>query len=332
MATVRQAGSAGAGQTAAVVVLFFRIAATVPAWSSGQQARVAYRAPPRGHTPTANDAHAPLDIAVWQAGRDPMNPPLSVPMSLRRTRAKLIRPPNRMSPRDVVSSLRIARRQKHGRIAGKTRWPDRTRSWLPPRRRTSPIFGRCAHRAARRRSARTTRRWRACCARSEPRSSPWCSAFRNWPIREAEHPDLALYTARQVRKGRPRPGQVPERGVVEVKGVGDDACLTAGSGQVSRYWGRYRLVLVTNLRNFVLVGADVEGSPAKLESFTLAEDADDFWRNVEAPRAFARGVGAGLGEYLARMLSHRGRRTWKRTRDAQKPTYANHRDPEQRRP
>jgi len=121
----------------------------------------------------------------------------------------------------------------------------------------------------------------------------------------AGHPDLALYTARQVQKGRPRPGQVPERGVVEAKGVGDDAWLTAGSGQVSRYWGRYRLVLVTNLRNFVLVGADAGGSPAKLETFTLAEDADDFWRNVETPRAFARKVGAGLGEYLARVLSHR---------------------------
>ena len=104
----------------------------------------------------------------------------------------------------------------------------------------------------------------------------------------AGHPDLALYTATQVQKGRPRPGQVPERGVVEVKGVGDDAWLTAGSGQVSRYWGRYRLVLVTNLRNFVLVGADAGGSPAKLETFTLAEDAEDFWRNVETPRAFAR--------------------------------------------
>ena len=121
----------------------------------------------------------------------------------------------------------------------------------------------------------------------------------------AGHPDLALYTARQVQKGRPKSGQVPERGVVEVKGVGDDAWLTAGSGQVSRYWGRYRLVLVTNLRNFVLVGADAQGSPAKLETFTLAEDAEDFWRNVETPRAFAREVGAGLGEYLARVLSHR---------------------------
>ena len=94
------------------------------------------------------------------------------------------------------------------------------------------------------------------------------------------HPDFALYTARQVQRGRPRPGQVPERGVVEVKRVGDDAWLTAESDQVSRYWDRYRLVLVTNLRHFVLVGTDSVGGPARLETFRLAEDADDFWRRV----------------------------------------------------
>ncbi len=116
----------------------------------------------------------------------------------------------------------------------------------------------------------------------------------------AGHPDYALYTARQVQRGRPREGQVPERGVVEVKGVGEDAWLTAESDQVSRYWGHYRLVLVTNLRDFVLVGADGSGGPARLEPFRLAEDADDFWSKVERPRAFAREVGAGLGEYLAR--------------------------------
>lgn len=120
----------------------------------------------------------------------------------------------------------------------------------------------------------------------------------------AGHPDYALYTARQVQRGRPRKGQVPERGVVEVKGVGEDAWLTATSDQVSRYWGHYRLVLVTNLRDFVLIGDDGSGSPAKLEPFRLAEDADDFWSKVEKPRAFAREAGAGLGEYLARALSH----------------------------
>ena len=123
----------------------------------------------------------------------------------------------------------------------------------------------------------------------------------------AGHPDYALYTAKQVQKGRPRGGQVPERGVVEMKAVTEDAWLTAKSDQVSRYWGHYRLVLVTNLRDFVLVGADGSGNPATLETFQLAEDADDFWRKVETPRAFAHEVGAGLGEYLAQQWSERAR-------------------------
>ena len=121
----------------------------------------------------------------------------------------------------------------------------------------------------------------------------------------AGHPDFGLYTARQVQKGRPREGQTPERGVVEVKAADDDAWLTADSDQVSRYWNRYRLVLVTNTRDFVLVGENPAGRPAKLETFRLADSAEDFLRKLEKPRAFARDVGAGLGEYLARALSHR---------------------------
>ena len=77
----------------------------------------------------------------------------------------------------------------------------------------------------------------------------------------AGHPDFGLYGARQVQRGRPREGQIPERGVVEVKGANDDAWLTAAGDQVSRYWERYRLVLVTNLRHFVLVGEDSMGPP-----------------------------------------------------------------------
>ena len=121
----------------------------------------------------------------------------------------------------------------------------------------------------------------------------------------AGHPDFALYAAKQVQKGLPRKGQVPERGVVEVKGVMDDAWLTAQSHQVSRYWGHYRKVLVTNLRDFILVGEDGSGRPAKLETFRLAKSADDFWNRLEKPRTVAREAGPGLGEYLARVLSHR---------------------------
>ena len=121
----------------------------------------------------------------------------------------------------------------------------------------------------------------------------------------AGHPDFGLYAAKQIQRGQPKQGQTPERGVVEVKGEGDDAFLTAAGEQVCRYWHRYRLVLVTNTRDFVLVGEDANGKPAKRETFRLAESAEDFARRLETPRAFARKVGAGLGEYLSRALAHR---------------------------
>ena len=123
----------------------------------------------------------------------------------------------------------------------------------------------------------------------------------------AGHPDFGLYAAKQVQKGQPKQGQVPEGGVVEVKAADDDAWLTAAGDQVSRYWGRYRLVLVTNTRDFVLVGEDAAGRPAKLETFRLATSAAEFAQRLESPPAFAGEVGTGLGEYLCRALSHRAR-------------------------
>ena len=124
----------------------------------------------------------------------------------------------------------------------------------------------------------------------------------------AGHPDFGLYAAKQVQRGgQPKEDQLPEHGVVEVKSAQDDAWLTAESAQVSRYWGRYRLVLVTNYRDFLLVGEDANGNPARLESFRLAVDAEDFNQQLQKPRAFARRVGVGLGEYLRRVLSHRAR-------------------------
>ena len=116
-------------------------------------------------------------------------------------------------------------------------------------------------------------------------------------------PDFGLYAARQIQKGSPREGQAPERGVVEMKSAEDDAWLTAESEQVSKYWNRYRLVLVTNTRDFALVG-ERAGRPMMLERFRLAESMEDFERRLNTPRAFARSMGAGLAEYLTRALSH----------------------------
>ena len=121
----------------------------------------------------------------------------------------------------------------------------------------------------------------------------------------AGHPDFGLYAAGQVSRGQPKQGQTPEGGVVEVKAAGDDAWLTADGEQVSRYWQRYRLVLVTNTRDFVLLGEDAQGNPARLETFRLADSAAEFEERLQHPRAFANGVGTALAEYLGRALSHR---------------------------
>ena len=120
----------------------------------------------------------------------------------------------------------------------------------------------------------------------------------------AGHPDFGLYSTRQVQKGRPKAGQKPERGVVEVKPVVDDVWLTAAGDQVSRYWDGYRRVLVTNARDFVLVGEDAAGQPVRLETFRIAGSEAEFNAKLERPRALANEVGVGLGEYLGRVLSH----------------------------
>ena len=116
---------------------------------------------------------------------------------------------------------------------------------------------------------------------------------------------FGLYTDQQVQHGKKRVGQIPERGVIELKPVADDAFLTATSSQVSKYWNRYRLVIVSNLRDFVLLGEDQFGNSLILETFRLASSEVEFHRKLEEPRAFAHEVGESIGEFLARALSVR---------------------------
>lgn len=119
----------------------------------------------------------------------------------------------------------------------------------------------------------------------------------------AGQPDFGLYVANQVQKGEPRKGQLPERGVIEMKPVKDDAWLTADTKQVSKYWGAYRLVIVTNLRDFLILGEDASGRVAPLEPFRLASSEAAFWEMVASPQKSAKQVGRAFGEYLSRALA-----------------------------
>ena len=102
-------------------------------------------------------------------------------------------------------------------------------------------------------------------------------------------PDGGLFTAEQfehLADAEPLPGQLPARGAIEVKPTKDDAWVTAGARQVTKYWNRYRQVLVTNYRDFVLVGQDAESNPAILETYRLAESEKALWQAAASLRVW----------------------------------------------
>jgi len=106
----------------------------------------------------------------------------------------------------------------------------------------------------------------------------------------AGNPDFGLYGKNQLqnlKQGKPLT-QLPERGVIEVKHTGDDAWITAEGEQVTKYWGHYGQILVTNYRDFVFIGKDESGNPKKLESFRLADSETNFWSLTTQPRKTAK--------------------------------------------
>ena len=133
---------------------------------------------------------------------------------------------------------------------------------------------------------------------------PKVKCIINLANRGAGLPDGGLFTPDQLQKpaGTESLPTLAARGVIEVKPTNIDAWLTAEGEQVSRYWGKYRQVLVTNLRDFLLVGQDPEGKPVKLESYRLAPSDGEFWREAAHPRRLATAHGERFIEYLKRVM------------------------------
>ncbi|MGH6814614.1 MAG: type ISP restriction/modification enzyme [Hyphomicrobiaceae bacterium] len=119
----------------------------------------------------------------------------------------------------------------------------------------------------------------------------------------AGHPDFGLFTSTQLQKGVPRQGQPPERGVVELKSVAGSAWPTADTKQIGRYFGAYSLLLVSNLRDVLIVGEGPGRGAAKRESFRLAHSESEFWQLVSTPKKSAERVGRAFCEYLKRALT-----------------------------
>ncbi len=118
-------------------------------------------------------------------------------------------------------------------------------------------------------------------------------------------PDGGLFTQDQFDKKTHNPKDIssPSRGVVEIKGLAEAVDDTATGVQVDKYWTRYRLVLVTNYRDFLLLG-ERDGQRVTLERYTLADSEAAFWQLAAHPHKAATELGPAFADFLARVMLH----------------------------
>jgi len=118
-------------------------------------------------------------------------------------------------------------------------------------------------------------------------------------------PDGGLFNVDQFPKNQelePFTAIFPERGAIEIKGTKEDIKKIAASEQVQKYWQKYGQVLVTNYRDFLLIGRNSQGQPVELEAYSLAPSEAEFWLKTSNPSKFAAEHGDSLLEYLKRVL------------------------------
>ena len=70
---------------------------------------------------------------------------------------------------------------------------------------------------------------------------------------------------------------------MEAKGTGQNLAKLAESKQIAKYLQLYCLVLVTNLREFLLLEADEDDQPQLRERYALAPTEAEFWLAASAP-------------------------------------------------
>ena len=126
--------------------------------------------------------------------------------------------------------------------------------------------------------------------------SPRVRAVVHYSETNPGQPDLGFFSGENTD---------PDRGVVEVKGADADLDTLIASNQVDDYWQRHKLVLVTNLREFALVGQDNNGAKHTLERYSLSDTNATFDELLKHRTRAANRHGVSMGEYLQRVMSHR---------------------------
>ena len=126
--------------------------------------------------------------------------------------------------------------------------------------------------------------------------------------RGAGLPDGGLFTADQFQRQTDDPlraGQLPAQGAIEAKGTKPAVKSIASTKQVKEYLNTYGILIVTNLRDFLILERDAKGLPVERESFALADDEKGFWQHKAAhPRATAQQRGDQFFEFINRACLH----------------------------
>lgn len=133
---------------------------------------------------------------------------------------------------------------------------------------------------------------------------PKVRCFMSLGNTDGNMPDGGLFTQDQIQRGedQPIPGQKPSRGVIEAKPLSDDLAKLAAGKQVGRYWEQHQQVLVTNFREFSLIGRDAADRPVRHEYYRLAETESAFWQLAAHPDRAAGEHGERLLQFLERCL------------------------------
>ncbi len=107
---------------------------------------------------------------------------------------------------------------------------------------------------------------------------------------------------RQRRGAEPDLLQNPERGVAEIKPADYNLDTLAREPQTLRYLRQYGLVLITNLRQYKLLGLSPTETVSVLETYTLAATAADLWGDTLATFAKHNSL---FPDFLARVMLYR---------------------------
>ena len=108
---------------------------------------------------------------------------------------------------------------------------------------------------------------------------PVAHTFMSLKNRAGTMPDGGMFTADQIGEDavEASKGAVPKHGVVECKPPSEEVLKIADSAQVSKYWDKYNQVLVTNYREFLLLGRDGAGNRVRYEHYRLVLTEAEFW-------------------------------------------------------